>query len=47
MNKELLQRKFDELTRELKEMDSSDRSYGRVWDERAEISRQLSELNNN
>lgn len=45
MEKEELQRKFDELTRELKDMDSSDRSYSRVWDERAEISRQLSTFN--
>ena len=41
MTKELLQREFDSLTAELKEMDSSDRSYLRVWNERAEISRQL------
>ena len=32
MTKEQLQRKFDELTVELKEMNSSDRSYQRVWD---------------
>ena len=45
MDKELLQIKFDSLTRELKEMDSSDISYQRVWDERAEISRQLALIN--
>jgi hypothetical protein len=44
MSKEELQRQIDELTYDLKNMDSQDNRYGRVWDERVELKSQLQEL---
>ena len=43
-NLDYLQRLFNSLTIDLKEMDSDNPSYGTVWDERADVSRQLAVL---
>lgn len=39
-----LRREYSELTQELKEMSGNESNYGEIWNKRAEIVRQISEL---
>ena len=44
MLREELQERFDEITKELKEMPHYHHQYGKLWDERADIRRKMYDI---